>query len=65
MQPGDVRATCADYEDLRKAIGFSPSTAIEDGIRCFVAWYREHYSVRANEEQSKCRPFTRPDPMTQ
>ncbi|KIZ41555.1 MULTISPECIES: NAD-dependent epimerase [Rhodopseudomonas] len=45
MQPGDVPATFADIDDLVRDVGFKPETAIEDGIRSFVAWYREHYGV--------------------
>jgi UDP-glucuronate 4-epimerase len=40
MQPGDVHQTCADIEDLRKAVGFAPNTPIASGIRKFVDWYR-------------------------
>jgi UDP-glucuronate 4-epimerase len=45
MQKGDVEATYADIDALRDAVGFSPSTPIEDGIARFVAWYREYYGV--------------------
>jgi UDP-glucuronate 4-epimerase len=45
MQPGDVPETFADVGDLMRDIGFTPSTSIEDGIRDFVAWYRDHYKV--------------------
>ena len=45
MQPGDVPATYADIDDLRRAIGFVPATPIEQGIAQFVAWYRAHYAV--------------------
>ena len=45
MQPGDVMETFADIGDLMRDIGFRPETSIEDGIRHFVAWYREHYKV--------------------
>jgi UDP-glucuronate 4-epimerase len=47
MQPGDVPATYADIEDLRDATGFQPSTPLEEGIRRYVAWYREYYEVPA------------------
>jgi len=40
MQPGDVAETCADVEALREAVGFRPSTSIEEGVRRFIAWYR-------------------------
>jgi UDP-glucuronate 4-epimerase len=45
MQPGDVTETYADVGDLTRAIGFRPETPIEDGIRGFVAWYRDYYKV--------------------
>ncbi|HRT04442.1 MAG TPA: NAD-dependent epimerase [Kiritimatiellia bacterium] len=45
MQPGDVAATSADVEDLRRDVGFAPATPIETGIARFVAWYREYYKV--------------------
>jgi UDP-glucuronate 4-epimerase len=43
MQPGDVPATCADIEDLSNDVGFRPSTSIEEGVKQFVAWYKEYY----------------------
>jgi UDP-glucuronate 4-epimerase len=45
MQPGDVLETFADIEELTRDTGFRPETSIEDGIRDFVAWYRDHYKV--------------------
>ena len=47
MQPGDVPATYADIEELRDATGFSPSTPLEEGIRRYVAWFREYYELPA------------------
>jgi UDP-glucuronate 4-epimerase len=43
MQPGDVPATFADIEDLKADIGFEPKMPIEEGVKRFVAWYREYY----------------------
>ena len=43
MQPGDVAETCADVGDLMRDVGFRPATPIEDGVRYFVAWYREFH----------------------
>jgi UDP-glucuronate 4-epimerase len=43
IQPGDVPATYADIDDLEKAIGFRPSTPIEQGIGRFVEWYNEYF----------------------
>jgi nucleotide sugar dehydrogenase len=46
MQPGDVKNTFADIEDLHEKIGFSPSIAIEEGIERFIDWYLEYYGHR-------------------
>lgn len=46
MQPGDVKETCADTRGLELAVGYSPSTPLDIGIKKFVAWYREYYGVR-------------------
>ena len=45
MQPGDVLETFADIGDLARDVGFRPQTSIEDGIRSFVAWYRDYYRI--------------------
>ena len=45
MQPGDVEATAADITLLNEAVGFHPSTPIEEGVKRFVAWYREFYRI--------------------
>ena len=42
MQPGDVPETCADVEDLRKAVGFAPATPIDEGVKRFVDWFRAY-----------------------
>ncbi len=44
-QPGDVAETFADISDLTRDMGFKPATSIEEGIKRFVAWYREFYRV--------------------
>jgi UDP-glucuronate 4-epimerase len=44
MQPGDVPETRANVDDLMNDVGFSPATPISEGIRRFVAWYREFYA---------------------
>ena len=43
MQPGDVYQTYADVSGLMRDYDFKPDTSIEDGLRQFVAWYREYY----------------------
>ena len=42
MQPGDVPTTFADVDDLISAVGFKPSTPIQDGINKFVEWYKRY-----------------------
>jgi UDP-glucuronate 4-epimerase len=43
MQPGDVKATYADTDALRKAVGFAPSTPLTTGLERFAAWFRQYY----------------------
>ena len=45
MQSGDVPATFANTDLLRRLTGFVPDTPIEEGIAKFVDWYREYYDV--------------------
>jgi UDP-glucuronate 4-epimerase len=45
MQPGDVKATWADIEPLRRDFGWQPATSIDEGLPRFVAWYRGYYGV--------------------
>lgn len=47
MQPGDVERTCADTAKARRLLGYEPHTPFEQGIRAFVAWYREHQRLYA------------------
>ncbi len=44
MQPGDVPATWADTSLLTRLTGYQPKTSVEEGVRNFVAWYRQHYN---------------------
>jgi UDP-glucuronate 4-epimerase len=43
MQPGDVPETYADVDDLMRDVGYRPCTPIEEGVRRFIAWYREYH----------------------
>ena len=43
IQPGDVAETYADIGPLTRDVGFRPKTSIEEGVRRFVAWYREYH----------------------
>ena len=42
MQPGDVLITYADTSKARKELGYAPSTKVAEGLKRFVAWYREN-----------------------
>lgn len=44
MQPGDVVSTFAGMDNLREAVGFQPTTSIEEGLAKFVAWYLSYSS---------------------
>ncbi len=44
MQPGDVYQTYADTEDFFQATGYKPKVGVEEGVKAFVAWYRDFYN---------------------
>jgi UDP-glucuronate 4-epimerase len=43
MQQGDVPATAASAELLRRLTGYKPSTAPSAGVPRFITWYLDHY----------------------
>lgn len=45
LQPGDVKATYANVDDLVRDMGYKPETSLETGIQNFVNWYKEFYKV--------------------
>lgn len=45
LQPGDVPETAADIEKSKNMLGYEPKTSVKEGIKRFVAWYRDHYGV--------------------
>lgn len=45
MQAGDVKETYADIDSLTKAVGFAPTTKLQDGVDRFVEWYRGYYQI--------------------
>jgi len=45
LQLGDVPDTFADVSDLEAAVGYRPSTSVENGVKAFVDWYRDYYRV--------------------
>ncbi len=51
MQPGDVRETSADIQDLVRDFGFHPKTSIREGIASFVEWYLQYYRIGAGSKK--------------
>lgn len=45
IQPGDVPDTYADVSNLMAQVGYRPKTDVDQGIKAFVAWYKEYYLV--------------------
>ena len=45
MQKGDVPATWANATLLKELTGYQPQTDVKEGIRQFVAWYRDYFEV--------------------
>jgi UDP-glucuronate 4-epimerase len=45
MQPGDVPATWADAGLIGDLVGALPATDIREGVRKFVAWYRDYHGL--------------------
>lgn len=45
MQPGDVKITWANVDDLIKDYNYSPNTSVEDGVQKFVKWYKQYYTI--------------------
>ena len=43
MQPGDATDTEADTGETRAAIGYAPSTPVEEGVGRFVEWYLDYF----------------------
>jgi len=43
MQKGDVPATWADATLLQELTGYRPQTDVREGIKHFVAWFRDYY----------------------
>jgi UDP-glucuronate 4-epimerase len=41
-QAGDVPLTFADVGKAKRLLGYEPRTAIEDGLKLFVEWYRKN-----------------------
>jgi UDP-glucuronate 4-epimerase len=45
LKEGDVPVTYASTDKLQEAVGFKPSTSIEEGLQRFADWYVEYYNI--------------------
>ena len=45
LQPGDVKDTYAEIDDLTDQFNYKPSTSVDEGICNFVDWYRQYYKI--------------------
>jgi UDP-glucuronate 4-epimerase len=45
MQAGDVYRTEADVSELRKLIGYAPSTPLREGLAKWAAWYKTYHGL--------------------
>lgn len=45
IPPGDVLTTYADCTELERLTGFKPRVSLHDGLREFVQWYRQFFSI--------------------
>jgi UDP-glucuronate 4-epimerase len=55
-QPGDVERTYADLSRSSEELGYRPRTSLADGLRKFVAWFREYghlYKLPGNGSGAK------------
>jgi UDP-glucuronate 4-epimerase len=44
-QPGDLAATYANVDDLKRDVGFEPKTELATGLANWAAWYRQHHGL--------------------
>lgn len=44
MQPGDVKQTYADIDDVAHDFAFHPKTSMREGIERFVDWFKSYYT---------------------
>jgi nucleoside-diphosphate-sugar epimerase len=45
LQAGDVPDTYADVADLVEQFHYKPAATVEEGIKFFVAWYRNEFKL--------------------
>ncbi len=53
MQVGDVPATWANSDLLKRLTGFRPNTEVAEGIHHFVSWYTDYYNIQIRKSDLK------------
>lgn len=46
LQPGEVTKTFCDTTKLKKDFGYQPKINIKEGIKKFINWYKDYYSIK-------------------
>lgn len=46
MQPGDQLEARADIKKAKKLLSYNPKTTIERGIKKYISWYKQYYSLK-------------------
>jgi UDP-glucuronate 4-epimerase len=59
-QPGDVPITYADVSKAARLLGYAPKVPIREGLRRFVAWYRERRQGLGHVEPQTLRERLQP-----
>ncbi|AWV99849.1 NAD-dependent epimerase/dehydratase family protein [Arcticibacterium luteifluviistationis] len=49
LQPGDLKDTWAEINDLIEITGYTPETNIEDGVQHFADWFQDYYKTSFEE----------------
>lgn len=45
LQQGDVPETFADVSKAKEMLGYEPKTSVPEGVKNFIKWYKEYYSI--------------------
>ena len=46
-QPGDVEASAADVDPMRRDFGWEPTTPVEVGVPTFIEWWQGWRAARS------------------
>lgn len=46
IQPGDVKQTYAETNNIKNDLGFEAKVKIEEGVKKFIKWYRTYHKIK-------------------